>query len=366
MPEPTGRLDDRPRTRPTLEDPAAAEGVRGLEGGPSIPWFRLLVVLALSVGLPARGSIVEAQERPPNDDEPFHQGRPKTKVPNGTILVKGAWSSASDALTPLPEGGTIANNKYANPYFGLTYPLPPDWFQKFEGPPPSENGRYVLAQITPTDTYKGPSRGNILITAQDMFFTPLPAANALALVQYTKDNLPADYRVEPKPTEAKIAGRSFASLGYWSPVAGLHWYVLATQIRCHTVELVLTSRDPRLLESLTQHMNNMSLPEEASPTAGTGGGAVPICSKDYAREENLMARVDPVFSEHRPNPVPVRIIIDKEGRVKHIHFLSAFPDQARAITEALKQWRFRPCLRDGQSVEVETGIMFGPAASPAR
>ena len=85
-----------------------------------------------------------------------------------------------------------------------------------------------------------------------------------------------------------------------------------------------------------------------------------MCVKDYARDENVIERVDPVFTEHRTNPVPIRVIIDKEGRVKHIHFLSAFPDQAKAITDGLKQWRFRPYLRDGQPVEVETGIMFGP------
>jgi hypothetical protein len=44
--------------------------------------------------------------------------------------------------------------------------------------------------------------------------------------------------------------------------------------------------------------------------------------------------------------------------------ISAFPEQAKAVTEALKQWRFRPYLRDGKPIEVETGIMFGRA--PAR
>jgi hypothetical protein len=29
--------------------------------------------------------------------------------------------------------------------------------------------------------------------------------------------------------------------------------------------------------------------------------------------------------------------------------------------DGLKQWRFRPYLRDGQPVEVETGMMFGRA-----
>jgi Gram-negative bacterial TonB protein C-terminal len=131
------------------------------------------------------------------------------------------------------------------------------------------------------------------------------------------------------------------------------------------VELVLTSRDTKLLENLVldlnKDLNKMELPAEASPTAGMGGGSVPFCSNDYARDENLITRVDPVFSERSFNSVPVRIIIDKQGRVKHIHFLSAFPDQARVITAALRQWKFKPYLRNRQPVEVETGLMFGRA-----
>jgi hypothetical protein len=129
---------------------------------------------------------------------------------------------------------------------------------------------------------------------------------------------------------------------------------------------VLTSRDTGLLEKLVLALDKMNLPAEVSPTAGTGGGAVPVCVQDYARDENLITRVDPVFTERRFNPVPVRIIIDREGKIKHIHFLSAFPDQAKAITDALRQWRFKRYLLKGQPVEVETGLSFGRAAYPAK
>jgi hypothetical protein len=194
-----------------------------------------------------------------------------------------------------------------------------------------------------------------------MFFTPLPAANSLELVNYSKDHLQADYKVEMPPTPTKIADRPFTFFAYWSPAAELHWYVLSTEIRCHAVDIVLTSRDTKLLENLVLDLNKIKLPAEASPTAGTGGGDVPVCIKDYAITENVTARVDPVFTEHRFNPVPVRVIIDKEGKVKHIHVLSAFPDQAKAVTDALGQWRFKPYRRNGQPVEVETGLMFGRA-----
>jgi hypothetical protein len=317
------------------------------------------------ISLLAGGQRARLQSSPTNGGDFSKNTQPQTKVPEGVILVKGTWSSASDSVTPVPEGGSVTKNVFSNHYFGMTYALPSDWTENYEGPPPSDSGRYVLAQISPADTHKGPIRGSILITAQDMFFTPLPVANALELIDYTKDNLQADYKVELPPTEVKMGGHAFSFFAYESPVAQLHWYVAATQLRCHAVEFVLTSHDTKLLESLLMEMNKMKLPAEARPTAGTGGGDFPVCIKDYARDENLVARVDPVFTEHRFNPVPVRIIIDKGGKVKHIHFLSAFPDQAKAITDALGHWKFRPYLRDGQPVEVETGIMFGRASSPA-
>jgi hypothetical protein len=318
-----------------------------------------LAALVLYVMLPAFG-----QTAAENEGDFSTNLRLKRKVPKNVILVKGAWSSASDSVTAVPEGGSLTNNVFRNRYFGITYPLPPDWIEKYSGPPPSDSGRYVLAQIWRPDTYKGDARGNILITAQDMFFTRLLAANALELVNYTKNNLQTDYKLEVKPTQLQIAGRAFAALAYWSPLAQLHWYVLATEIRCHAVEFVFMNRDPKTLESTVLEMSKMKLPAEASPTGGTGGGGVPVCIKDYASDKNVIDRVDPVFSELRFNPIPVRIIIDKQGKIKHIHFLSAFPDQTKTISDALSQWKFRPYLRDGQRLEVETGIMFGRVTHP--
>lgn len=323
-----------------------------------------LLVFGLSVSPLAWGQNTGSQSASPSGGDLPNNPQPATKVPTGVILVKGAWSSASDSVTPLPEGGSVTNNVFSDPYFGMTYALPSDWTETYKGPPPSDSGRYVLAELRTADTFKGPARGNILITAQDMFFTPLPAATAAELINYMKNHLQADYKVELPPAQTKIAGRAFTLFAYWSPVAQLHWYVLATQIRCHAVQMVLTSRDTKLLESLIQDMNKMKLPQEVNSTAGADAAAAPVCIKDYARDENVIARLDPVFTEHRLNAVSVRIIIDREGKVKHIHFLSAFPDQAKAIADALGHWKFRQYLRDGQPVEVETGILFGRASPP--
>jgi hypothetical protein len=313
----------------------------------------LLILLPMS-------SLVPAQEqapppRPTGGEFPQHLN-PTQKVPSGVILVKGAWSSASDATTPVPEGGEIAHGDYANPYFRLTYPLPQDWIKKYDGPPPSDSGYYVLAQLEPREAVNGAIRGSMIITAADLFFSPTRAESALQFVNFARQNLQADYKVERAPTQLTVADHPFVRFDYFSPVAGLHWYVLATEIRCHVVEFVFTSRDVRLLGQQVKELASMKLTGDA-----TGGGEVPVCIKDYARPENIVAKVDPILTDRKFNPIPVRVIIDKQGDIKHIHFLSAFPDQAKAITDALHQWKLKPYMRDGRAMDVETGIMFGHA-----
>src|SRR5689334_6832330 len=243
--------------------------------------------------------------------------KPEQIVPRETIIVKGAWSSASDSTTPLPEGGVLANNVFTDEYFGITYPLQPGWMQKFGPPPPSDTGRYVLAQLGQSGSFQlgqsDGSKGSIMFAAQDMFFTPLPVSNARQFVNYSRNHLPEYYQVELKPTQTTVGGEPFMFFAYWSPDAELHWYVLATQIRCHTVEIVLMNHDPKALEELVHDMNSkMKFPVEG----GTGGGDVPVCIKDYAAGENVLERVEPVLTQQRYNAIPVRIIIDKEGKVK--------------------------------------------------
>lgn len=277
-------------------------------------------------------------------------------VPKGVIFVKGAWSSASDSATPVPEDGKIADNTYRNAYFGINWVLPRNWTEKYKGPPPSDQGRYVLADVVPNDTLTGQSGGSVLITADDLFFAPFPVTRGTELVDFTKEHLQQDYKVERPPTEITIGKQPFRFFAYWSPAAELHWYVFATQVRCHAVQIVLSSSDSKVIERLTRDLNAMTIAPEG---VLADGSAAPICVKGYAEGDKVVSRVAPIFAERRFNTIPVRVVIGKDGKIKHIHFLSAFPDQAKAITDALGQWKFKPYLRNGQAVEVETGIVFG-------
>jgi hypothetical protein len=299
--------------------------------------------LALLLSLAATASL--AQEL-----SPAYKPEPAVKkVPAGVLLVKGAEPSASDSKTPLPENGRLADDAYSNDYFGLSFKLPPQLAEIYKGPPPSDSGKYVLTELVPSERYKGNDKATMLVTAQDHFFALTPQRNAAETIKMKKETLPSYYEAERPPYEMTIAGRKFARLDYTSPVAGIHWIVMATDIRCHSVEFVLTGRDPKVLETLVAGLGEMTL---------TSNGSAPACVADYA-EENTLYRKDPELTDHKFNPIPVRVVIDTKGRVKHVHILSAFPEQARAITDALFQWRLKPYVVNGAPAEVETGIMFG-------
>lgn len=278
------------------------------------------------------------------------------KLPTGVLLIKGTEPSASDSTTPLPESGSVVKDVYRNAYFGLSYPLPADWSENFSGPPPSDSGTYVLALLGPSPKFKGTSRATLLVQAHDLFFSPSQTHTPMELARYAREVLEPFYEVERNPVEVRIANRSFVRFDYKSEAAGLHWVVLTTGIRCHAVQFILTSSDVALLETLIQDMDRMQLPPE------TSAEDLPVCIAGYATGANVTNRVEPVMTgTQKFNPIPVRFVIDKRGRVRHVHLINAFPEQAASITSALMRWTFKPYEQNGQRAEVETGILFGYA-----
>jgi len=84
---------------------------------------------------------------------------------------------------------------------------------------------------------------------------------------------------------------------------------------------------------------------------------VPECLRDYA-SENIVHRVEPDAVGAKAASIPVRIIAATDGSVKHVHVIRASAAQRRNIEEAVRQWKFKPFVKKGRPVEVETGVMF--------
>ena len=54
--------------------------------------------------------------------------------------------------------------------------------------------------------------------------------------------------------------------------------------------------------------------------------------------------------------VVLTALIDKDGNIENLQIVSGHPLLAPAAINAVKQWRYKPYLLNGQPVEVETTI----------
>jgi periplasmic protein TonB len=76
---------------------------------------------------------------------------------------------------------------------------------------------------------------------------------------------------------------------------------------------------------------------------------------------SLIRRVEPVYpaparSARIQGPVVLEATISKEGTMEKLQVISGHPILAPAAIDAVKQWRYRPYLLNGEAIEVETQI----------
>jgi hypothetical protein len=190
-----------------------------------------------------------------------------------------------------------------------------------------------------------------LIAAQDMFFAPKQHGDVAAEVGDFRETMARvdGMTIDQEPLEVTIAGRRMQRVDFSG--VGLYRATFTTEIRCHFVSFNLTARSPESLANLAGTLSQLS-------GAAAKGAADPVCVKNYAVADNIVQRVEPTAVGPRFVPIPVRIVIDAEGRVEHVHVIHATPEQRKSIEEALSQWKFRPRHGNGEAAEIETGLMF--------
>ena len=59
---------------------------------------------------------------------------------------------------------------------------------------------------------------------------------------------------------------------------------------------------------------------------------------------------------HVQGDVVLHAIIDKEGKISELQVLSGNDSLAQSALEAVRQWRYKPMLFDGEPTEVDTTI----------
>jgi TonB family protein len=78
-------------------------------------------------------------------------------------------------------------------------------------------------------------------------------------------------------------------------------------------------------------------------------------------EGNLIHKVDPEYPQmakiaHIQDDVLLSTVIDKQGDTKNLRGISGHPILIQAALHAVRQWKYKPFLLNGEPVEVETTI----------
>jgi hypothetical protein len=266
-------------------------------------------------------------------------------------LASGVAWHGTGAAAPMsnPDDGGVSDGVFKSEYFNLSYPLPPGWTEGVAGPGPSVSGYYVLATFVPA----GEMTGTILMAAQDIFFAAKPFSDAVAMAdEFGRTMSKVDgMTIDRPPSQVQIGGRGFVRVDFSG--VGLFRSTLITQIRCHFVSFNLTAKSPELLAALVLSLNNLR------PASDWDAGSVdPVCVGSYANAEHLLTRIDPPAIYPSFIPIPVRIVIDTEGSVKHVHVIRATRGQRDGIEKALGQWKLKPHQYDGRVSEIETGLLI--------
>jgi periplasmic protein TonB len=99
----------------------------------------------------------------------------------------------------------------------------------------------------------------------------------------------------------------------------------------------------------------MPPPPKAAPQRIRVGGNV--------QQAAIVHQVQPVYPQiaktaHIQGTVILHAIIAKGGTVEELQYVSGPPLLMRAAMDAVKQWRYKPTLLNGEPVEVDTTIIF--------
>jgi TonB family protein len=111
---------------------------------------------------------------------------------------------------------------------------------------------------------------------------------------------------------------------------------------------------------------------QAAPGSSQAGARNPLRVAPGLMDGNLISKVDPVYPEiakaaHVQGIVVLHAVISKEGVVEDLSVISGAPMLTSSAIEAVKQWKYKPYLLNGQPWGVETAInvnfTLGDAAS---
>ena len=288
----------------------------------------------------------------------------------------GAQNPGAAVNKPGPGDGTIVSNTYANEFLGFWFPIPDGWQVNRESVGAEREGE---AKRTPegglellvVDQHTArPFRNRIVVTTLDA--VGLSATTREYVSKFVKVQVGRDGReLVRDSTDVELAGRHFFRADYKQPVPGgaMAEAFVCTKFSGYFLGWTFVAGSPEELEGLVSSLQRLSFRDEQTPLFGIIGSRPPVGSARPTRirvstrvsEGLLIKKIEPEYPDRaRQNRIEGTVVlgavIDKNGDVGQLSVVSGPALLVPAALEAVRQWKYKPYLLNGEPLAMQTQV----------
>jgi TonB family protein len=291
------------------------------------------------------------------------------------------------------EDGSIASGRYTNECFGFSLVVPDGWQFNTQLVGADGKAKHTTRQLVllMLDQHKEGSFGNrIVLTSPDAKDTLPTAEEYVSNFVHGEVDVDREHRELVRDAYAvDYGGKHFFRADYKQSTNGRVLYLASvyTKFRGYYIGETVIADSPEGLEQSANSLQHISFREDEpnskcvmrgddSPNStGTIGGVIGSVAQPPTSGQPSRVRVSQrvsvgllikKISPHYPEDarqariqgtVVLQAVIDANGDVKEVALVSGHPLLAPAALEAVKHWKYKPYLLNGQPVEVETQIV---------
>jgi len=305
-------------------------------------------------------------------------------------------SNESSSSSPVPDNGRIIRSAYVNEFLGFSYPIPEGW--QIDNKTANNDGK-VKAVLFPggglilliIDRHMGePLFSRILLSALDgrsMSVDTQGFVSKFVLAQLGRDGMELVRDAFP----VDFAGKHFFREDYKesSTMGVLYKTFVCTTFRGYFLGWTLAAASLPELEEAVKSLQHISFGQDEPSSTGETAGVIGIVPGSHpagviggvlgsvtrsdpgqpvrvrvsqgVSQAFLITKVQPQYPDDArqariQGSVVLKAEIDKNGSVEDLILVSGHPLLAPAAIEAVKQWKYKPYLLNGQPAGVETQI----------
>ncbi len=281
--------------------------------------------------------------------------------------------TATLSTAPAPSNPTIKD-------FGLVYPLSSDWVRatellrkKLEKENSQQNFDVLLAAVyVPNSNISSSSPFFSLFATRQLGADCRKSLEAAIAQSQDKKE-----RFEGGVVEFSAAGRNYFRINMAHGLLGRHERMICTQANGHLLVWNAGASNEKGLDAIVSTLNSVSAlpagsPVEDAPTTPKQDGAEsstqPVSARPtYVRVASGITTglkikdARPVYpSDARANYIQGTVVlkaeISKEGNITDLELLDGPIELAGSAVAAVRQWKYKPYMLNGQPVAIQTQI----------